>query len=284
MEFPTIRSLADHLPTDPLPSSSRESYQMPYGRAKPSVNSHGSTGVFTRPHITSSTYTLPDSSGFVTVSTEDPYSNNGGSGYKRRDSEMITDSGTSFGDYSAYGSKGSYQIVDPDERDEGGIEGDAYVEPTRQIFSRRPSQQAQWHARHASQPNSNPSRSTSGSSSPSPYSPSYQAGVGLGISSYPTSQLPLTSAPSQPEPSASSDTPWSPTYRQSSSSSHDEQSGVEKSFDSDEESEGDTTDSHYGWNPEGAAVTMIEDGRGKIVTGDSLDMHRSQQLALDLIG
>ena len=70
----------------------------------------------------------------------------------------------------------------------------------------------------------------------------------------------------------------------STESHEDDSDGHSDVSDSESESSG------YGWagegigSVEGAAVAMVEDGRGKIVRGEGLDLKRGPRLASELIG
>ncbi|CDZ96787.1 Invasion-inducing protein TIAM1/CDC24 and related RhoGEF GTPases [Phaffia rhodozyma] len=217
--------------------------------------------------------------------------------------------------------------------------GDSRRESSTYLPARRPSQQAQWHARHSGhasssqpqphfqshphpqpQPHFQPqssARSISNSFLPSQSAYS-RTEVGTGSSSYTTTTAEttprLSSAPdpSRPEDHSSTEQPWSMGYhtsrgfpesdqnqatgseianhtrKSSDSEGHEHEREVveEDQNEGDEEdgSEDGSSDDLYGWVQESAAVMMIEDGRGKVVTGDALDMNRSEQLALDLIG
>ncbi|KAL7417768.1 hypothetical protein BDY24DRAFT_411722 [Mrakia frigida] len=150
--------------------------------------------------------------------------------------------------------------------------------------------------RHAPHPSYS---STPSSSPPSSNNPSR---IGLGITSDTAIHLPPT-----PAPSGSNDVNgggggggrrWSNAYATSSTSSvvsgygeqqQHQQNGVERGYESESESDGESESSGYGWDGEGggsiegAAVALAENGDGKIVRGEGLDLQKPR-LASELIG
>lgn len=212
-----------------------------------------------------------------------------GGGWKNRSS--VRDSGASFGDYSlgAVERRSAYGEAHLDEEQEENVEDVPSPVHSDSVQFNRYSAQPTWSRTHRLRP----SISESLQSSPASSSNSRNA-VGLGISAMNGQPATAHSPAAHPNresmaSQAASGPRWSHACSQSVSST----GGAVAPYDSEDDRSDDGTSetSQYDWESEphremaeGAAIVLVEDGRGKVINGSTIDMTRMSRLAGDVAG
>lgn len=231
------------------------------------------------------------------------------SGGRRAPRSSIRNSGTSFGDVPATGEPSERWIAYDDgnllEEEHSAVEhirsarADSYANASSGdgVHYNRYSAQPTWSRSQRSQPTTGGSLMgkslLSAASSPDHVRPT-QVVVGLGFSTSQSAHPDSDAHPSRESSTTSSagGLRWSQAFSHSATSSMCDHV-VPYDSDDDKSVDGTSETSQYDWESsgphradmsEGAAVVLVEDGRGKVVQGEAMDMTRPDRLKGELAG